>query len=456
MMWGEDDKDTSADPRIGLVIAGKYRIESVLGRGGMGAVYRGTHVELGEPVALKFLHGMFASTPELRARFRREAIALARLRHPSIVSLLDFGEHGEELYMVMELVVGKSLATLLEETSLSLPFIARLFDALLDVLETAHEAGVVHRDLKPSNVMVVTSTSRTVPNAPPSLDHVKLLDFGLVHLPGMSLEKLTQTGVVHGTPDYMSPEQCQGEEVGPKSDIYSLGVMLYECLAGKTPFDGKGAAQLMAQHMFVEPPRLPSLGDESSDPSASTRRIALGDLVRRALAKNADRRPGASEMRVLLAGIMSGTDPLSIADHASRERARDAALSRGERALTGRPPPAAAPPNAASARARARVSIEDAVRASSIRSALSVLGIDVAEAGDPTPDVFILSAREAYEETARAMLERDPKAAFVVIDVDGPDAMRAAVRSGARDMLLVDSPDSELGGRVLRIMRRGR
>ncbi|OJY29100.1 MAG: hypothetical protein BGO98_42665 [Myxococcales bacterium 68-20] len=442
------ERDEGPDPRIDATVGGKYRIADLIGRGGMGAVYRATHMELDEPVAIKFLHPVFASTPELRARFRREAVALARLRHRCIVSLLDFGEHAGEPFMVMELMSGKPLADIIEGRPVSIPFIAAVFDQLLEVLAVAHDAGIVHRDIKPSNVMIVGS------------DHVKLLDFGLVHLPGMSIEKLTVTGMVHGTPEYMAPEQCEGKETSGAADIYSVGTMLYECLTGNSPFDGPGAAQFMVQHLFVEPPSLASRGGSPDLPRA------LEDLVLRSLSKLPESRPTADAMRRELAAIIRGTDPLSVAEGASRERTRVAALSRGERAVTGR----VGVPTEMPARPGARVELRvgDASRASLLRSALAVAGIGsvivppraggapAGPAGDSSgaaPDVVVLSAREGLDEVRRAVLEG---AATIVVDVRDVDQTRDCIRAGASDFVAAETADAELATRVTRLLRRPR
>jgi serine/threonine-protein kinase len=435
----------ASDPRLGATVGGKYLVASLLGRGGMGAVYRATHIDLGEPLAIKFLHPMFVTTPELRSRFRREAVALARLRHPGIVSLLDFGEHEGEPYMVMELVRGRSLADVIAESRVSLPFVASIFDQLLEVLEVAHSRDIVHRDIKPSNVMVVAT------------DRVKLLDFGLVQLPGASIERITATGTVHGTPDYMSPEQCEGKETGAATDVYSVGVMLYECLAGKPPFDGAGAAQLMAQHLFVEPLPLAARGAPADLPRA------LEDLVHRAMAKTPDARPTAAVMRSELAAIIRGTDPLSLAEGAARERARVAALSRGERAVTGRVAAAADTPARSSARIDLRMA--DGSRASLVRSALAVAGIPAViasrgaadtpnvEPRGERPDIVVLSANDGLDELHRAVLEG---VATIVLDVRDVEQTRAMIRAGASDLMAVETPDAELAARVIRLLRRHR
>jgi serine/threonine-protein kinase len=401
----------------------------------MGAVYGGMHVGLGEPVAIKVLRRMFASTPELRERFRREAVALARLRHPAIVSVLDFGEHEGELFLIMELVRGRSLDALLDESPiLAIPFVGAVFGQLLEVLDIAHAAGIVHRDLKPSNVMVMNE------------ERIKLLDFGLVHLPGASKETLTKAGVAQGTPPYMSPEQCEGNDVGPASDIYSLGIMLYECVVGEMPFRGPGAGQLMAQHLFTQP--APFGGRGVAPP-------ALEDLVMRALAKRAERRQTPREMRAELASIIAGTDPLTIAAASAGERIRLAGVSRSARSITGRPPKPAV--SSQSEKASIELRVLDPDRAASLRSALSVSGIHaVVRAADTDGEaagVVVVSATDGLDVLREAAQGTIP---VLVVDVRDIADTRECIRAGASDMAMAGTPDSELASRVHRLLRRGR
>lgn len=420
------------EQRLGLVVGGKYRVEEVLGAGGMGAVYSGVDEELGGAVAVKFLHRVYGRDPSLRARFRREAQALSRLRHPGIVSLLQFGEHDEELFVVMELVTGKPLCHLIDDGAvLSIPFVVTIFAELLAVLEFAHEQGVVHRDVKPSNVMILPG------------DRVKLIDFGLVRLPE-SQEKLTTAGIAHGTPEYMSPEQTQGEEAEAASDIYSAGVLLYECIAGEGPFDG-GSAMLMTQHLFVEPPLLKTRGHKRDVPTA------LESIVRRALAKKAHERPTAAAMRAELLAFLKGTDAVSLTERGVEARQRDAALDREERALTDRPRAAAL---GTSAEGHVSVQVRDPARAAAIRSALGASGIaSAAEGSDlaPTIAALVVSAADG-PEIARPR----PDVPVLVIDVDGTEATVRAIRAGASDVALKGTSDSKVAAQVARLLRRKR
>ncbi len=245
----------AAGPAPGDIVDSKYRVGELLGRGGLGAVYRANHVHLGRDVALKVILGAFAGDPSIVERFKREARTLARLDHPSIVAVHDFGILPDTgVYLVMELLEGRSLGDELRQRG------ALDVDTALDVLgqacagvQAAHEAGVVHRDLKPDNIFLVAGNGRAT---------VKVLDFGIAKAaaePETDTERLTMAGAVLGTPAYMSPEQCMGEELDARSDVYSLGCVLYEMLTGRPPFLGTTARSMLYQHVagaIVPPSRL--------------------------------------------------------------------------------------------------------------------------------------------------------------------------------------------------------
>ena len=295
-----DTRCTEADRSIlvasrpgSRVIADKYRLDRLLGRGGMGAVYAALHVELERPTAIKLLLPDQISDEQALERFKREARAAARLNHPNVAGTYDFGTlPGGESYIVMELVEGETLSERLAAAG-TLPFGEAVLIArqVADGVESAHEGGIVHRDLKPANIII-------------SRDHrgtalVKVLDFGIAKLKETSttggMASLTTAGSIMGTPRYMSPEQCSDSKVDARSDIYSLGVILYEMLAGRPPFEAPSAMALALKQIQEPPPPLSEARPGVPD--------ALERLVMWALAKNpADRPQTAAEFsRALLA-----------------------------------------------------------------------------------------------------------------------------------------------------------
>ncbi len=269
---------THKDPMLGRTV-GRYLVEAPLGAGGMSRVYRGRHEALDRPVAVKVLHGELSADHHIVQRFVREARSLARIGHPGVVEVFDFGRtDGGVLYMVMELVEGPTVAERLHSGGPMAPSeAARVLVEVSLGLEAAHAAGYVHRDLKPQNLVFDTSQ---VP-AP-----VKILDFGLVGLvEGEEQDSpLTRPGTFFGTPRYMAPEQAAGERCGPPADLYSLGVILYELLTGSPPFSGD-VRQLAHQHVHAAPPR-PALAYGG-----------LGAVALRLLAKDPSARPTPSELR---------------------------------------------------------------------------------------------------------------------------------------------------------------
>jgi eukaryotic-like serine/threonine-protein kinase len=243
------------DPLVGQVLDDKYRLDERLGEGGMGTVYRAAHLLIDRPVAVKVLHQRFVEDEAAQQRFRREARAAGRLRHPNAVAVTDFGQTADgRAYIVMELLEGRTLREVLTADA-PLPFaraVALACQAAAAV-EAAHESGVIHRDLKPGNIFVAERR-----DSPPL---VKVLDFGIAKLAADSSDdsdsrNLTQTGVMIGTPRYMSPEQCDGEGLTPASDVYSLGILLYEMLTGVAPFNGPTPLAVALQHS-AKPPRPP-------------------------------------------------------------------------------------------------------------------------------------------------------------------------------------------------------
>jgi serine/threonine protein kinase len=267
---------------------GNYEIQALLGAGGMASVYRGFDRNLRRPVAIKVLPDL-AAQPDFSARFLQEARLIAGLRHPNIVQVYDFGQHDGLSYMVQELLSGPTLQQWMHDLAArgerpSRDDVLSIVGQLASALDTAHAAGIIHRDVKPANIMIRglgtgdwgLGTINPSSQSPSSSPQVVLTDFGIAK--NSQLPALTQAGVVIGTPDYLSPEQAKGLPVRPSSDIYSLGVVLYELLAGRLPFVGSTPLGVAMSHIQDTPPPLRSLRPDLP--------AAVDALVQQALSKD--------------------------------------------------------------------------------------------------------------------------------------------------------------------------
>ncbi|MBN1946328.1 MAG: serine/threonine protein kinase [Bradymonadales bacterium] len=269
----------SAQSFVGQRMFGDYVIQKVLGQGGMGSVYLARHTSIDQSVAIKVLHPSSAEDIELVKRFNREAKAIARLSHPNIIRVFLFGHTEDDLvYLVIEYVEGLSLRQLLEREK-SIPELRAIYivKQVLAALCEAHHLGIIHRDLKPDNILLTEYRGNT--------DFVKVVDFGIAKVQepeGVAQEKLTQAGVVYGTPEYLSPEQAQAKEVDGRADLYSVGVILWEMVTGVVPFDGPTAMSILIQHVYDPPP-----DPARFNPSLSEGMIAV---LSRAMEKEPDKR----------------------------------------------------------------------------------------------------------------------------------------------------------------------
>lgn len=245
-------KDAAAQDLVGRVLDGRYRVVERLGAGGMGTVYRGEHVAISRPVAIKVLNPVLASSEDVVARFEREARAAGALSHPNCVPVTDFGRLEEGLlYLVMELVDGRSLESLLEdEGRLPVKRALRIARQVLRGLGHAHAAAIVHRDIKPDNVMLARREDED------GGEYARVVDFGIAQLTGDDSERLTQVGMAVGTPSYLSPEQAFGGVVDHRSDLYSTTVLLFRMLAGRAPFRGETPLAVLTAHASAPIPRV--------------------------------------------------------------------------------------------------------------------------------------------------------------------------------------------------------
>ncbi|MEO6420108.1 MAG: protein kinase, partial [Polyangiaceae bacterium] len=330
------------DALIGRTIAGKFAIESFLGRGAMGSVYKARQTALDKLVALKILHRDLGIDPAFTARFQREAKAASRLDHPNSVRVLDYGEEDGLCYIAMELLDGRTLFKVIHAGGLlAAPRVIDLLRQTLAALAVAHDMGVVHRDLKPENIVVLESPD----DEGGMKEVVKVCDFGIAKIIGTRAdvsparsEKLTGQGSVLGTPEYMSPEQARGEPLGPGSDLYSMGVILYELITGQTPFEAETALGILLKHI-VEEPKPPSEIQPNVDRH-------LEAICLKAMQKSPDQRyKSAREMRHALTSALEAAMPMLSTSPMPLTRPVTGAISETRAPITddGRAPARTAP-----------------------------------------------------------------------------------------------------------------
>ncbi len=296
----------AADSRSGTTV-GKYKLHEIVGRGGMGVVYRAEHVYIGKEVAVKILHEGFGGREESIKRFLREARAASLINHPNIVDVTDFGKSSDgTVFFVMELLHGEPLDELLRrERRVELLRAITIVNQMAGALGAAHAKGIVHRDLKPENVMLIRREGRRelvrkfsdeaglheISEREAQFDFVKILDFGVakVHDPEVAEGRVTQQGVVFGTPEYMAPETARVGTADPRTDVYALGIMFYEMLTGVVPFTGATPVDVMLKLVSesVVPPRKRAPGIEITDEAEA--------LIMKALSKDPRRRHQSME-----------------------------------------------------------------------------------------------------------------------------------------------------------------
>jgi eukaryotic-like serine/threonine-protein kinase len=283
-----------ARPVLGRVIGGNFRVVQLIGAGAMGHVYQAEQLSLGKMVALKLLRDELMGDEKLIKRFELEARSASQLDHPNSIQIIDFGRDGDLLYIAMELLPGVDLGQLiLREGPLPPARIGRIMDQVLAALDEAHAHGIVHRDLKPGNIMLVSRRGDP--------DHVKVCDFGIAKAQtATEAAGLTLKGLVCGTPEYMSPEQARGEEVDGRSDLYAVGVILYQLVTGELPFTASSPVGILSKHLAEDPVR-PTLRQPGLAVSP-----AFEDVIMRALEKEPMDRPAtAQELRRLLRAALA-------------------------------------------------------------------------------------------------------------------------------------------------------
>ncbi len=307
----------AADPLIGQVIADRYKILSMLGRGGMGVVYKVEHIHIGKLMAMKLLSGELASDPHTVRRFRREAKAISKLTHPNTVQIFDFGQSANLAYLVMEYLPGKDLSTVIaDEWPLSFTRVVKICAQIAASVSEAHEAGIIHRDIKPENVMIVEAAGQR--------DLVKVLDFGIAKLRDVEdTGAATQSGHLVGTPYYMAPEQIRAEPYDHRVDIYALGALMYRALAGVPPFVADTPMGVLTQHLSATliPVRERAMREDLPD--------RADEIIAHAMQKDPRKRYGRMEdFRADLLGYLAHVGELETTDNlVMRSRSLQLALA---------------------------------------------------------------------------------------------------------------------------------
>jgi serine/threonine protein kinase len=419
--------DRSDDPRIGTVIAG-YRIEERIGRGGMGVVYRAEHLNLRRRAAIKIIAPDLADSAGFRERFTREARIAAALQHPNIVTVYDAGEVDGLLYLAMQYIQGEDLAAILRADGRLRPY--RAIDVCRQVasaLDAAHAMGLIHRDVKPANVLIEGRNAF-------------LTDFGLTKRLEGTHAQLTRAGDVVGTIHYVAPEQIEGRRVSARSDVYSLGCLLYHCLAGQVPFALETDVAVIYAHLSEEPPKLSELRPELPE--------GLDAVMAKALDKSPDRRfPSCGDMISAARAVIDAAGPLSEtipprSVATSTPEIRDAAAAaRRPRVLLGGLDDRT--------RAVARVALGDRV---DVLEAPAQATAD--RAREQRPDLVILAWAGSGAAGVAALrndaLTRDAKVLLLVDD--GEKASREAAAAGADERLTAPFSPLQLQVKLRRLL----
>lgn len=436
--WGDRER--------GEVIAQRYRLDRVLGEGGMGTVYRATHLTLHTPVAIKMMHATYSSQEKYRQRFTREARVNSLLKHPHAVQVYDFGEHEGSLYLAMEFLSGKPLRQQIRRGSL--PEMERVIQygiELADALAAAHLLKLIHRDLKPDNIMIEES--------PEGEQRLVVVDFGLAFMEATPSElgRLTTVGLISGTPQYMAPEQARGVDITPAVDVYAMGCLLYELATGRAPFMGRSAMDILNKHLFVTPPSPRALCPERAVPPA------LDALIMACLQKELTQRPTAAQVKARLEALRD-SEP-----QAEEPRGASVLVSREERAVSAMTRTAPRRPSFRRVEegeaARPVIALECWPQEHPMRMALEANGYHCQElqGEEIAPEAALVLAPRVTLERAQRLCQRADARPVLVTSLAGDMELASALlRAGVQEVIIEPVRVEDLLRKVSRALRKSR
>ena len=409
------------DPLVGQTVAGRFKVEELIGQGGMGKVYRARHLALDRLVCLKMLKPALLEDPTLVGRFEREAKAASRLNHPNGIQVLDFGRNEADgaLYIVMELVQGKDLRLVLrDEWPLREERLCNIMAQVLAALSEAHAHNVIHRDLKPENIMIEQRRDQT--------DAVKVLDFGIAKILDSDMPGLTRADVVCGTPQYMAPEQATGSQLDARCDLYAVGVILYQMATGHLPFDGQNSMEVLTRHVneLPVPPR-------QRQPDAPISE-AMERLILRALEKDPAMRPQtAEEFRQLILEVPKAGHAAQLKDEAESATPPHGTIPAGLQSVV-----AAEPVAAEDLRGKAKVYALAGGGALAVVAAVAFLMLGPRRAPPVAVPIIVASPTSAAPAPAPAAPpQRDPQKAKELV-TRAAEWQTGGDTGAARDLLL--------------------
>jgi serine/threonine-protein kinase len=429
------------DPYLGCTIDARYKVEAVLGEGGMGVVYRCTHKIIGKKVAMKVLRADLARDAEVTERFLNEAKSASAIGNPHIIDISDFGQLPDgSTYFIMEYLDGTPLSHIVEGGArVGVQRILHIARQLAEGLATAHQAGIVHRDLKPDNIYLIKRGKEP--------DFVKILDFGIAKVSSAGDGKLTRAGAVFGTPHYMSPEQAAGAPIDHRGDIYSFGVILYELASGKVPFDADNFMGILTQHMYKSPVPIRALVPQPQDVPPGLEAIVLKCLSKRP----EQRYQSMDEVVQDLDKLRDGMVPDAVSEMMARSGGFNVPADYFKPVAGKMPAPVPATP-AGAPRTRSRWPVYAGV--AGVLAAVSIVVAIFAKSSASTASPTARALQPAPPDPAQALAAEQTAAKQVVLAVEPLDAQiyRGDTPVGASPVVI----DVEEGTTIaLRIEREG-